>query len=929
MAREWFGRKARPAEVAEAGPESPADPEIELSAEPAEGPDAPSAAAWLGAAARRRLVKLGAWVAAQLPTTRTAVRTRLTRLVVSIVAGLLLYASFPPRNCWWAAVVALALLAWVLTHRATTPVGGLGYGLLFGLVFYVSLLPWIGELVGPGPWLALATTCALFPGIFGLFAVVVRLLPGWPIWFAVGWAAQEWLKSILPFGGFPWGSVAFGQAEGPLLPLVQLGGVALLSTGVALVGCGLTAIALEIEKWWRTGGQGDAPPAVVLPAACICLVLFAAIVVWPQVRHAGSGSGGEPTVTVAVVQGNVPRLGLDFNAQRRAVLDNHVEETLRLAADVHAGLAQQPQFVIWPENSSDIDPFVNPDAGQRISAAAEAIGAPILIGTLMDVPGRPRENPEWTNTAIVWNPGTGPADRHDKAIVQPFGEYLPMPWLFRHLSGYADRAGHFVPGNGTGVVRIAGVPVGVATCWEVIFDRAPRKSILGGAQLLTVPSNNATFNKTMSEQQLTFAKVRAVEHDRYVVVAGTTGISAVIAPDGGELIRTDFFQPAYLDSQVRLKTRLTPATRWGPILQWILVGAAAAVVLVAMRQNGWFPRPRRSEPKGENDDSDAPPGRSEASGPPALSESDDELIQPEQGGRHSSGFGRHRATSRSYMTTGQPAPPAPGNRPSQRVLVIIPTFNERENLPVIHRRLTQACPAVHVLVVDDSSPDGTGQLADELAQADPGRTHVMHRTAKNGLGAAYLAGFAWGLSREYSVLVEMDADGSHAPEQLQRLLDAVDAGADLAIGSRYVAGGTVRNWPWRRLVLSKTANTYSRLALGIGIHDITAGYRAYRREALEAIDLDGVDSKGYCFQIDLTWRTVSNGFVVTEVPITFTERELGVSKMSGSNIREALVKVARWGIEGRLSRSDHARARPDIARPGAGGSRVSRADVTE
>lgn len=205
MAREWFGRKARPAEVAEAGPESPADPEIELSAEPAEGPDAPSAAAWLGAAARRRLVKLGAWVAAQLPTTRTAVRTRLTRLVVSIVAGLLLYASFPPRNCWWAAVVALALLAWVLTHRATTPVGGLGYGLLFGLVFYVSLLPWIGELVGPGPWLALATTCALFPGIFGLFAVVVRLLPGWPIWFAVGWAAQEWLKSILPFGGFPWG----------------------------------------------------------------------------------------------------------------------------------------------------------------------------------------------------------------------------------------------------------------------------------------------------------------------------------------------------------------------------------------------------------------------------------------------------------------------------------------------------------------------------------------------------------------------------------------------------------------------------------------------------------------------------------------------------------------------------------------------------
>lgn len=244
-----------------------------------------------------------------------------------------------------------------------------------------------------------------------------------------------------------------------------------------------------------------------------------------------------------------------------------------------------------------------------------------------------------------------------------------------------------------------------------------------------------------------------------------------------------------------------------------------------------------------------------------------------------------------------------GDRPTQRTLVIIPTFNERQNLPLILRRLHEACPDVHVLVVDDSSPDGTGQLADELAAADPERIHVMHRTTKDGLGAAYLAGFAWGLARQYSTLVEMDADGSHAPEQLHRLLDAVDAGADLAIGSRYVDGGTVRNWPWRRIVLSKVANTYSRLSLGIGVHDITAGYRAYRRAVLEKIDLDAVDSKGYCFQIDLTWRTVSNGFAVVEVPITFTERELGVSKMSGSNIREALVKVAQWGISGRLHRA--------------------------
>ena len=235
--------------------------------------------------------------------------------------------------------------------------------------------------------------------------------------------------------------------------------------------------------------------------------------------------------------------------------------------------------------------------------------------------------------------------------------------------------------------------------------------------------------------------------------------------------------------------------------------------------------------------------------------------------------------------------------------MIIPTYNELENLPLITGRVHKAQPDVHVLVVDDSSPDGTGDLADELALADPARIHVMHRIAKDGLGAAYLAGFAWGLSRKYSVLVEMDADGSHAPEQLYRLLDAIDTGADLAIGSRYVDGGTVRNWPWRRLVLSKSANTYSRLLLGVGIHDITAGYRAYRREALEKLDLSTVDSKGYCFQIDLTWRTINSGFTVVEVPITFTERELGVSKMSGSNIREAMTKVAQWGIGGRLDRA--------------------------
>lgn len=624
----------------------------------------------VGAGPRALPGRVGAAALARLPAVWAGVRPRLARLGCALAGGALLFTSFPSLNWWWAAVVAFALLAWVIKHPATTPAGGLGYGFLFGLAFYLPLLPWISTLVGAVPWAVLAITCALFPALFGLFAVVVRDLPGWPVGFALVWTAQEWLKSTLPFGGFPWGVVAFGQAQGPFLPLVQLGGAALLSTGIVLIGASATAIGLEIVKWWRAGssrrGAGDEPatadaaaPAVVLPGVCICLVLFASVIIWPQVRHAGTGSGGEPTVTVAAVQGNVPRLGLDFNAQRRAVLDNHVHETLRLAEDVRSGRAPQPQFVIWPEDSSDVDPLANVDAALEISQAATAIGAPILIGTVSELPGSPPDNPEYTNTMIVWDPSTGPAERHDKEIVQPFGEYLPMPWLFKHLSGYANRAGNMVPRPGRDVVHIAGVPVGVATCWEVIFDRVPRKAVLNGAQLLAVPTNNATFNQTMSEQQLGFAKVRAVEHDRYVVVAGTTGISAVIAPDGVELVRTDFFQPGYLDIQVRLKTKLTPATRWGPLLRWVLVAAAGGAILAGIRHNGWFPRRirRRSEATDESPDGGTPaggtpPDEADSASPPEQGGrqtppgDDGDHTPPHEGGRRPSrDFGRHRGAT--------------------------------------------------------------------------------------------------------------------------------------------------------------------------------------------------------------------------------------------------------------------------------------------
>lgn len=245
------------------------------------------------------------------------------------------------------------------------------------------------------------------------------------------------------------------------------------------------------------------------------------------------------------------------------------------------------------------------------------------------------------------------------------------------------------------------------------------------------------------------------------------------------------------------------------------------------------------------------------------------------------------------MTTDQPTTGAEVGR----VLVVIPTYNEADNLRMITGRVRASVPKAEILVVDDASPDGTGALAEELAARDP-HLHVLHRSGKQGLGAAYVAGFRWAQQRGYDVVVEMDADGSHAPEQLPRLLTAL-ADADVVLGSRWVPGGKVVNWPWRRMVLSRGGNLYVRLVLGVPFRDATGGYRAYRMPVLDKIDIDSVVSQGYCFQVDLAWRAHRHGLRVVEVPITFTERQHGQSKMSSAIVREALWRVTLWGLQAR------------------------------
>jgi apolipoprotein N-acyltransferase len=372
-----------------------------------------------------------------------------------------------------------------------------------------------------------------------------------------------------------------------MLSLASIGGAPLVSFAVALTGAALASVVtalLHRPVGWR-------PVGVAVVLAVLTPVIAAAL--WPSVTDRNTS---DDTIVVAAIQGNVPRLGLDFNDQRRAVLDNHVRETLRLADAVKAGEAPQPSIVLWPENASDIDPTANEDAAEEITAASAAVGAPILVGTLVRNPdGRP------TNTVLVWDGRRGDGDqirgRYDKQIIQPFGEYLPWRSFFTHFSSYADQAGNFKAGTGPGVVEVetAGgktVTVGVSTCWEIAFDRSARKAVRSGAQFLSVPTNNATFGRTqMTYQQLAMSQLRAVEHGRAVVVAATSGVSAIIAPDGHTTSRSGFFEPATLEGSIALHTDNTIATEVGP---WperlaVLLGVCAFLVLLVpgIRFGGW------------------------------------------------------------------------------------------------------------------------------------------------------------------------------------------------------------------------------------------------------------------------------------------------------------------------------------------------------
>lgn len=488
---------------------------------------------------------------------RVPTRGVVLRTLLAGVGGYLVYLSFPPRPLWFLAPVGVALVVAVL--RGRTARAGFGLGYAAGLGFLLPLLPWVGVYVGPVPWLALCAAEAVAFGLFGAVAARVSRLPAGPLWVAAAWVLAEAVRARVPFGGFPWGRLAFGQPDGRLLPLASVAGAPGLSFAVALTGAGLAWLVLEVRAGRRTAAVG-ALGALVGPLVLAVLL------------PSSSAAADAETRTVAVVQGNVPRLGLDFAAQRAAVLNNHVERTTELAADVAAGREPAPDVVLWPENASDVDPLRDPEAAAAITRAARAVGVPIVLGAVLR-----NDDGTTTNTVIVWDPETGPGQEHDKRTLVPFGEYLPYRDFFSVFSSYADQAGSFVPGDGNGVLTAAGVRLAVATCYEVIFDDLVRESVVDGARLIITPTNNATFGRTeMTYQQLAASRVRAVEHDRAVLVPATSGVSAVIAPDGSVTQETEFFTADALVAEVELRSTTTLATRLGAAPELAL--SALAVV---------------------------------------------------------------------------------------------------------------------------------------------------------------------------------------------------------------------------------------------------------------------------------------------------------------------------------------------------------------
>ncbi|MFF2806740.1 apolipoprotein N-acyltransferase [Streptomyces sp. NPDC058000] len=510
-------------------------------------PDGPAPSTVTGAARPGRARRLAALAR------REALRTAL-----AVAAGLALGFAFPPYDLWPLSLVAVGALA-LLTHGRRARQGA-WTGFVFGLPFFLLLLKWL-HVVGWDAVVGLSLAESLFVVLLGAGLALTSRLPGWPLWGACLWVAQEWARDRLPFGGFPWGRLAFANTGSPFTPLAALGGAPLVTFAVALAGALLAASAAAL--WGMRRGGGARALVRTLEAFGLAAAVTVAGLAVPIPTKA------DDTVRIAVVQGNVQKPGMDFLGRPMKILDNHATATEKLADDVRNHRVPKPDLVIWPENSSDLDPFQFPQAYDRIDEAVKAIGVPVLVGALVDHPTKPGYV---FNEGIVWDPKTGPGASYTKQHPVPFGEYVPFrDQLSKIITRFKRVPRDFYPGDHTGLLKVGPARLGDVICFEVAYDEIVHDTVRSGARALVIQTNNATYGRTgQPEQQLAMSKLRAVEHGRAVVTAATSGISAVVAPDGTVTHQIPEFTQGVVSARIPLRDETTLADRVGAAPEWVL-----------------------------------------------------------------------------------------------------------------------------------------------------------------------------------------------------------------------------------------------------------------------------------------------------------------------------------------------------------------------
>lgn len=490
------------------------------------------------------------------------------RILLAVVSGVLLALAFPPVGASLLAPLAVAALV-LATYRTTAWRGAL-IGAVQGVVAFAILLRWM-TVVGADAWLLLVGLCAFWIAVVGAGQALVTRLRWWPLWVACVWVLQEALRDRIPLGGFPWGRLAFAQTATTLTPWAAVAGAPAVTFATALAGAVLAYLALVALT--RASGYRA---WIAASAGGLVIIALSGLLIPRPVE--GEGEPGPATAVAAVIQGGVPSTGMSVSDERRAVLERHLEQTMQLAEDVEAGRIERPDMVIWPENAVDIDPYADQAVADALTAAARAVQAPILVGAIIDAPGDPSRI---ANVGIVWDPLTGPGDIYVKRHPVPFGEFIPFRSLVAPLVGRLDRVPRdMAPGADAGVLQAGPVRLGDVICFEVAYDEVVHDAVTAGGRVLVVQTNNATFaGLGQPEQQVAMSRLRAIEHGRAVLVAATSGISAVIAPDGAVVAEIDEASVGYLVETVPLRDTLTLADRVGQVPEWI-VSALGALAMV-------------------------------------------------------------------------------------------------------------------------------------------------------------------------------------------------------------------------------------------------------------------------------------------------------------------------------------------------------------